>query len=42
MKHTESIFHFTPVVSSQRVFVHKWLEQKQIKEWMHGVGLQNT
>ena len=42
MKHTGLIFHFAPVVSSQRAFVHKWLEQNHIKEWMHGVGLQNT
>jgi hypothetical protein len=42
MKHAGPIFHFAPVISSQRVFVHEWLEQKHIKEWMHGVGLQNT
>ncbi len=35
-------FHFTHVKSSQRFLVHQWFEQKHIKEWMHGVGLENT
>jgi len=35
-------FHFAPVESSQRALIHQWLEQKHIKEWIHGVGLQNT
>ena len=42
MGHTGPTFHFFPVISSQRAFIHEWLEQKHIKEWMHGVGLQNT
>ncbi len=36
------VFHFTPIQLSQRTLIHRWLEQKHIKEWMHGVGLQNT
>lgn len=24
------------------MFLYQWFEQKHIKEWMHGVGLQNT
>jgi hypothetical protein len=35
-------FRFTPAESSQRDLLHRWFEQKHIKEWMHGVGLQNT
>lgn len=27
---------------SQRALLHRWFEQEHIKEWMHGVGLQNT
>ena len=27
---------------SQRALLHKWFDQEHIKEWMHGVGLQNT
>jgi RimJ/RimL family protein N-acetyltransferase len=38
----EFIFHFSPVKSSQRTLLHEWFEQPHIKEWMHGVGLQNT
>lgn len=37
-----SSFHFKPAKSSQRTLLHQWFEQKHIKEWMHGVGLQNT
>lgn len=40
--HQEVIFHFSPVKSSQRTLLHEWFEQPHIKEWMHGVGLQNT
>ena len=36
------VFNFAPVQSSQRPLIHRWLEQKHIKEWIHGVGLQNT
>lgn len=36
------VFRFAPVESSQRDLLHRWFEQKHIKEWMHGVGLQNT
>lgn len=35
-------FHFAPLEMSQRSMVHRWLEQSYIKEWIHGVGLQNT
>ena len=42
MIHAGHTFHFAPVKPSQGVFIHEWLEQKHIKEWMHGVGLQNT
>lgn len=38
--HTQ--FHFTHAKASQRALLHHWFEQKHIKEWMHGVGLQNT
>lgn len=41
--HEESVqFHFNPVKPSQRALLHRWFEQPHIKEWMHGVGLQNT
>ncbi len=36
------VFRFTPAESSQRDLLYRWFEQKHIKEWMHGVGLQNT
>lgn len=35
-------FHFKPAQFSQKALLHQWFEQKHIKEWMHGVGLQNT
>ena len=35
-------FHFKPAKSSQRALLHQWFKQKHIKEWMHGLGLQNT
>ena len=35
-------FHFSPAKSSQRAMIHRWLEQDYIKQWIHGVGLQNT
>jgi Acetyltransferase (GNAT) domain len=35
-------FHFVPAKSSQKTLIHQWLEQKHIREWMHGTGLQNT
>ena len=37
-----SEFHFSPVESSQISLIHGWLQQDHIKEWIHGVGLQNT
>jgi aminoglycoside phosphotransferase (APT) family kinase protein len=40
--HKRSTFHFAPAKSSQRTLIHRWLEQKYIQEWIHGVGLQNT
>jgi RimJ/RimL family protein N-acetyltransferase len=35
-------FTFQPVQQSQRLLIHNWITQDHIKEWMHGVGLQNT
>lgn len=35
-------FRFIPAVPSQRSMLHQWFEQKHIRAWMHGVGLQNT
>lgn len=35
-------FLFKHAQPSQRALLHRWFEQPQIKEWMHGVGLQNT
>jgi hypothetical protein len=35
-------FRFAPAKPSQKSLLHRWFEQKHIKEWMHGVGLQNT
>lgn len=35
-------FYFGPVKPSQRALIHGWLTQPHIKEWIHGVGLQNT
>lgn len=38
----KTVFHFAHAKASQRALLHQWFEQKHIKEWMHGVGLQNT
>jgi RimJ/RimL family protein N-acetyltransferase len=27
---------------NQKTLIHHWLEQKHIKQWLHGEGLQNT
>lgn len=35
-------FRFAPAKPSQISLLNQWFEQKHIKEWMHGVGLQNT
>jgi len=35
-------FRFSPVQLTQRSLIHQWLDQKYIKEWIHGIGLQNT
>lgn len=35
-------FHFKPAKSTQRALIQGWLAQAHIKEWIHGVGLQNT
>lgn len=41
--HQSSVqFHFAPAKPAQRALLHQWFEQKHIKEWMHGIGLQNT
>ncbi len=37
-----SEFHFSPAESSQISLIHRWLQQDHIKEWIHGIGLQNT
>jgi len=42
MKHVGPAFHFSPAKPSQRALIQAWLEQKHIKEWIHGKGLQNT
>lgn len=36
------VFRFAPAESFQKGLLHRWFEQKHIKEWMHGIGLQNT
>ena len=33
---------FAHAKASQRDLLHQWFEQDHIKQWMHGVGLQNT
>jgi len=35
-------FDFKPVKEVQRTLVHHWLVLPHIKEWIHGIGLQNT
>lgn len=35
-------FRFTPAEPTQRSLIHQWLDQKYIREWIHGIGLQNT
>lgn len=35
-------FRFVSAKPSQKPLLHRWFEQMHIKEWMHGVGLQNT
>lgn len=35
-------FRFAPAEPNQRGLLHQWFEQMHIKEWLHGVGLQNT
>ncbi len=35
-------FRFAFAKSSQWSLIHQWLEQKHIKDWLHGEGLQNT
>lgn len=42
MKKLPSQFTFKPPVESQREFIHQWLSQDYISEWLHGQGLQNT
>lgn len=41
-KLNSSDFHFSPAKSSQTSLIHGWLQQDHIKEWIHGIGLQNT
>jgi 8-oxo-dGTP pyrophosphatase MutT (NUDIX family) len=33
---------FAPAEPTQRSLIHYWLDQKYIKEWIHGDGLQST
>ena len=35
-------FQFSHAQPIHRSLIHDWLDQKHIKEWIHGVGLQNT
>jgi RimJ/RimL family protein N-acetyltransferase len=35
-------FNFKPVQKQQRLFIHHWIAQDHIKEWLHGTGLRNT
>jgi RimJ/RimL family protein N-acetyltransferase len=35
-------FRFVHAAPSQKKLLHQWFEQKHIKEWMHGAGLQST
>lgn len=35
-------FSFTPAKVSQKAMIHEWLVRDHVKEWIHGVGLQNT
>ena len=41
-KKTNFQFRFAPAQANQRTLLHRWFEQEHIREWMHGVGLQNT
>lgn len=36
------VFNFAPAKPSQKTLIHQWLAQPHIKEWLHGIGLQNT
>jgi len=36
------VFRFILAQPTQRSLIHQWLDQKYIKEWIHGIGLQNT
>lgn len=36
------VFRFAHAESSQTALLHQWFEQQHIKEWLHGIGLQNT
>ncbi len=36
------IFDFAAAKPDQRELLHRWFDQKHIKEWMHGAGLQST
>lgn len=35
-------FTFKPVEEHQTFFIHNWITQKHIAEWLHGDGLKNT
>ncbi len=40
--HNLPLFRFAHAKPSQKALLHHWFDQPHIKEWMHGVGLQNT
>jgi RimJ/RimL family protein N-acetyltransferase len=36
------LLNFSPAKAHQRTLLHEWFQQPHIKQWMHGIGLQNT
>jgi aminoglycoside phosphotransferase (APT) family kinase protein/RimJ/RimL family protein N-acetyltransferase len=36
------LFYFSHAKPDQKDLIHQWLGQNYIREWIHGVGLQNT
>lgn len=41
-KTSDIVFHFSHAKAGQRSLLSRWFAQKHIREWLHGVGLQNT
>ena len=35
-------FSFKPAAEVHRDLIHSWLKQKELAEWIHGPGLENT